>query len=286
VVPMPAAPPAPAAAPTDETPAKEDRPSQDTTWVAQRKGEKIELSLHWGRGRSRSESAFSLAANQLAGLTAGPEVRFELRRDAGTFRFEGRFEGADESKGTGSFTFEGNPAYIGQMANLGYALRDDRLVEYAIFDVSSTFALGLLDLGYGKLTGEQLVEFRIHGVTREFIQEIGDAGYRELSPERLVEFRIGGVDSKVIRKWAHEGMGDLRDERRFQPYVTSKFIREMEDAGYRDLSSRQLSSFRLYGINAEFVRKAESEGYRDLSPEELVELRITGRLERDRRPAR
>jgi hypothetical protein len=265
--------------PVVETPAQEDRPSLGT-WTAWRRGEKVELSLRWGSGRSRLESSFSLAANQLAGLTSG---RFEIRRDAGTLRFEGRFEGAGEgAQGTGSFSFEGNPAYIGQMANLGYVLRDDRLVEYAIFDVSSTFALGLLDLGYGKLTGEQLVEFRIHGVNREFIQEIGDAGYRELSPERLVELRIMGVNAKLIREWAHTDFGDLRDERRFQPYVTTAFIREMEDAGYRDLSSRQLSNFRLYGINAEFVRKAASEGYRDLSPEELVELRVTGRLERGR----
>jgi beta-lactamase regulating signal transducer with metallopeptidase domain len=276
-VPMPAAPLAPAADRIGETAAREDRSSQGT-WTARRKGEKIELSLRWGSGRSRLERSFSLAANQLAGLTAG---RFEIRRDAGTLRFEGRFEDAKEGpQGSGSFTFEGNPAYIGQMANLGYTLRDDRLVEYAIFDVSSTFALELLDLGYGKLTGEQLVEFRIHGVTPEFIQEIGDAGYRELSPERLVELRIMGVNAKLIREWAHAGFGDLRDERRFQAYVTSAFIREMEDAGYRDLSSRQLSDFRLYGINAEFVRKAASEGYRDLSPEELVELRTTGRLER------
>jgi beta-lactamase regulating signal transducer with metallopeptidase domain len=266
--------------PVVETPAKEDRPSQGT-WTARRKGEKIELFLRWGSGRGRLESSFPLAANQLAGLTAG---RFEIRRDAGTLRFEGRFEDAKEGpQGTGSFTFEGNPAYIGQMANLGYVLRDDRLVEYAMFDVSSTFALGLLDLGYGRLTEEQLVAFRIHGVTPEFIQEIGDAGYRELSPERLVELRIMGVNAKLIREWAHDGFGDLRDERRFQAYVTTAFIREMEGAGYRDLSSRQLSDFRLYGIDAEFVRKAASEGYRDLSPEELVELRITGRLERGRR---
>jgi len=279
-VPMPAAGSAPAAAHADETPAREDRLSQGT-WTARRKGEKIELSLRWGSGRSRLESSFSLAANQLAGLATG---RFEIRRDAGTLRFEGRFEDAREGpQGSGSFTFEGNPAYIGQMANLGYTLRDDRLVEYAIFDVSPTFALGLLDLGYGKLTGEQLVAFRIHGVTPEYIQEIGDAGYRELPPERLIELRIIGVNAKLIREWAHAGFGDLRDERQFQAYVTTAFIREMEGAGYRDLSSRQLSNFRLYGIDAEFVRKAASEGYRDLSPEELVELRVTGRLERGRR---
>ncbi len=266
--------------PVVETPAKEDRPSQGT-WTAQRKGEKIELSLRWGSGRSRLESSFPLAANQLAGLTAG---RFEIRRDAGTLRFEGRFEDAKEGpQGTGSFTFEGNPAYIGQMANLGYVLRDDRLVEYAMFDVSSTFALGLLDLGYGRLTEEQLVEFRVHDVTPEFIQAIGDAGYRELSPERLLEFRIYDVNPKAIREWAHAGNGDLRDERRVKFDVGPAFIREMEDAGYRNLSTNRLFEFQLYGINAEFVRKAASEGYRDLSPEELVELRIMGRLEPGRR---
>jgi beta-lactamase regulating signal transducer with metallopeptidase domain len=272
-----------AVGPVDETPAKEDLSSQ-STWKVQRRGDKIQMFLRWGHGRSRLESSFSLAANQLAGLTAGPEVRFELRRDAGTFRFEGRFEGGggEVAQGTGSFTFEGNPAYIGQMANLGYALRDDRLMEYAAFDVSYTYALGLLDLGYGKLTGERLLDLRIRGVTPEFIQEIGEAGYRELSPERLVEFRINGIDSKVIREWAHAGLGDLRDERQLRLDLTSAFIQEMADAGYRDLSPQRLSEFRFHGIDAEFVRKAASEGYRDLSPEELLELKITGKLERGR----
>jgi beta-lactamase regulating signal transducer with metallopeptidase domain len=254
-VPMPAR-PAPAAVRT-ETPAREGRPSRGT-WSAERRGDKIELSLSWSSGRSRSQSSFSIAENQLAGLTAGPEVRFELRRDAGTFRFEGRFDGAGKgAQGTGFFTFEGNPAYTGQMASLGYTMRDDRLREYALFDVSLAFAREIRSLGYGKVTAERLVEFRIHGVSPEFIREVADAGHRNLSAERLVEFRIHGV--------------------------SPEFIREMADAGYRDLPAERLVEFRIHGINAEFVRKAASEGYRDLSSEELVELRIMGRLERGRR---
>jgi hypothetical protein len=164
------------------------------------------------------------------------------------------------------------------MANLGYALREDRLMEYAALDLSFTYALGLLDLGYGKLTNEQLVEFRLCGVTPEFIQSIGDVGYSELPPEQLIVFRMNGVDAKFLRDLKRAG-GDLR---RIKFNESSAYIREMEDVGYRDLSPQRLSEFRFHGIDAEFVRKAASEGYQDLSPEELVELKITGRLERGR----
>ncbi|HTG32811.1 MAG TPA: M56 family metallopeptidase [Thermoanaerobaculia bacterium] len=312
--PMPAVRPMPAAART-ETPVTTDRSSRGT-WSAERRGDKIELSLSWSNGRSRSQSSFSIAENQLAGLTAGPEVRFELRRDAGTFRFEGRFDGAGKgAQGTGFFTFEGNPAYTGQMASLGYAMRDDRLREYALFDVSLAFAREIRGLGYGKVAAERLVEFRIHGVNPEFIREMVDAGYRNLSAERLVEFRIHGVSPEFVRAMADAGHRDLSQERlvefrihgvspefiremadagyrslsaerlvEFRIHgVSPEFIREMADAGYRDLPAERLIEFRIHDVNAEFVRKAASEGYRDLSSEELVELRIMGRLERGRR---
>jgi hypothetical protein len=255
--PMPAARPMLAMA-RNETPAREDRPSRGTWSAERRRGDKIELSLSWNSGRSRSQSSFSLAANQLAGLTAGPEVRFELRRDAGTFRFEGRFDGSGEgAQGTGVFNFEVNPTYKGQMAGLGYAMRDDGLLEYALFDISLAFAREIRSLGYGKVTADRLVEFRIHGVSPEFVRGMADAGHRDLPADRLVEFRIHGV--------------------------SPEFVREMADAGYRDLSAERLVEFRIHGINAKFVRKAASEGYRDLSSEDLVQLRIMGRLEHGRR---
>jgi beta-lactamase regulating signal transducer with metallopeptidase domain len=308
----PAAPPAPAATRT-EAPAAGDSPSRGT-WSAERRGDRVhlELSMRWNGDRSRSQNALSLPTNQLVGLTAGPEVRFELRRDAGTFRFEGRFDGAgDRTQGTGFFTFDGNPAYTGQMASLGYTVPEGRLMEFAIHDVSLAFTREIRGLGYEKLPAERLVElrihgvspelirdlqglgyrdlpaerlvdFRIHGMSPEFIRDLQGLGYRDLPVERLVDFRIHGVSPEFIRNLQGLGYRDLSPERlvEFRIHgVSPEFIHELADAGYRDLPAERLVEFRIHHIDPDFIHKAASDGYRDLSPQQLVELRIRGRLE-------
>jgi hypothetical protein len=198
----------------------------------------------WEESNSHPASAFK-------GLGAGPEVRFELPRDAGTFHFQGRFEGR---QGTGFFTFEGNPTYVRQMGAMGYQVWDSRLMELALHDVSLDFVRQMRELGYGKASLDRLVEFRIHGVTPEFVRGMVNAGYRDLPAERLVEFKIHGVDPD--------------------------FVQGMTDAGYRDVPPERLVEFRIHGVTPEFVRKAAAKGYKNLSPEDLVELKIMGRLDR------
>ncbi|HEY0512218.1 MAG TPA: M56 family metallopeptidase [Thermoanaerobaculia bacterium] len=179
---------------SEHSSAQWERPAKGT-WSAERRGDQVQLqtAMRWNGGRSSWNNSFSLPANQLVGLTAGPEVRFELRRDAGTFRFEGRFDGAgDGSQGTGFFTFAGNPAYASQMASLGYTVPEDRLMELALHDVSLAFVRGLRDLGYANLPMDKLVEFRIHRIDGEFVRKAAAEGHRNLSPEQLVELRIRG----------------------------------------------------------------------------------------------
>src|SRR5687767_13418504 len=75
---------------------------------------KVQLTMHYRRerenGRSNhSSTGFGIALDQLIGLTrdqimssAGNVVRFQLKRDAGTFDFEGWFK---DGNGSGHFTF-------------------------------------------------------------------------------------------------------------------------------------------------------------------------------------
>lgn len=267
------------------SPSSTEQPSpsrQDTergTWSAERQDDgKIHLEMKMRGTWGSWEESNSYPASVFKGLGAGPEVRFDLPRDAGTFHFQGRFEGRE---GTGFFTFEGNPAYVRQMEALGYPISDSRLRELALHDVSLDFVRQMKELGYGSASLDRLVEFRIHGVTPEFIQgivkasylyppsrrtvvfmrespknveKVTDSGYESYSPERLVEFRIHGV--------------------------TPEFVEALGQAGYRGLPAERLVELRIHGVDGEFIRKAAARGYKNLSPEDLVELKIVGRLER------
>jgi beta-lactamase regulating signal transducer with metallopeptidase domain len=284
------------------------------TWSLERQSDGrvwLEMRMRSENGRHNWSSSSTFPESELQGLGAGPEVRFEIRRDAGTFHFEGRLEG---KQGTGFFTFAGNPAYARDMAAMGYRVSEDRLLEMALHDVSLSFVreiheLGYRDatldklvefrihgvspafirdmmgLGYRDVPADRLVEFRIHGVSPEFVRGLADSGYRDIPPERLVEFRIHGVSPSFVRELAEAGYRDLSPERlvEFRIHgVSPAYVRELAEAGYRDLPAERLVEFRIHGVNAEFIRKAASRGYRNLSASDLVELKIMGRLDRER----
>src|SRR5262245_1677234 len=103
--------------PTAETTFSNPQDSTVNQWLIEfRTGEqKIELTMRYSRKRDggssnhwSSDTSFSVSPDQLVGLTreqamsAGTQVHFQIKRDAGTFNFEGWFK---EGNGSGHFTF-------------------------------------------------------------------------------------------------------------------------------------------------------------------------------------
>lgn len=255
--------------------------SRQGTWTAKREGDKINLqmSMSWGGGRHNWSMGQTYDAKDLSGLGAGPDLHFELRRDAGTFRFEGKFK-ADQ--GTGSFIFAGNPAYIRDMAVMGYKVTEDRLLEMATHDVSLSFVREIHDLGYRDASLDKLVEFRIHGVSPEFIRSMIADGYKNLPADKLVEFRIHGVSPEFVHGLAADGYRDLPADRlvEFRIHgVSPGFVKELAAAGYSNVPAERLVEFRIHGVNGAFIKQAVGR-YGKLSADDLVQLKIRGRLDR------
>jgi beta-lactamase regulating signal transducer with metallopeptidase domain len=252
--------------------------SHQGTWSAERKGDKVdlEMSMSWGGGHHRWSLGETYAAKDLPGLGAGPDVHFELRRDAGTFRFEGKFKG---DQGTGFFTFTGNPGYIRDMAALGYKMTEDRLLEMATHDVSLSFVREIHDLGYRDASLDQLVEFRIHGVSPQFIRELTALGYANLPADKLVEFRIHGVTSEFVRSMAADGYKNVPADQlvEFRIHgVSPEFVHGLAADGYRDLPADKLVEFRIHGVSPAFVKELSDAGYSNVPADKLVEFRIHG----------
>ncbi|HEV7786499.1 MAG TPA: M56 family metallopeptidase, partial [Thermoanaerobaculia bacterium] len=252
--------------------------SRQGTWSAERKGDKVdlEMSMSWGGGHHRWSMGETYAAKDLPGLAAGPDVHFELRRDAGTFRFEGKFKG---DQGTGFFTFAGNPGYIRDMAALGYKMTEDRLLEMATHDISLSFVREIHDLGYRDASLDKLVEFRIHGVSPQFIRELTALGYANLPADKLVEFRIHGVSSEFVRGMAADGYKNLPADKlvEFRIHgVSPDFVHGLAADGYRDLPADRLVEFRIHGVSPAFVKELAAAGYSNVPADRLVEFRIHG----------
>lgn len=249
------------------------------TWTLERKkGDFFRLETEMRGEHSQWRNDTDVKAGELKGLSNGPDIRFEIPRDAGTLKFQGSFDG---SRGKGTFTFAGNPDYRRRMEGMGYEMSDSRLLELYIHDVSLDFAREMTALG--EISTGKLVELRIHNVSPEYVREMAGLGYEGLTANKLVEFKIHGVSPELIRALVETGYKDLPPNRvvEFKIHgVTPEYIRGLADAGYRDLPPNKLVEFKIHGVNEKFIRDAESRGYKDLTPNELVQLKLTGRLHR------
>lgn len=263
--------------------------------------------------RSNWNTTRNVAPDSLRGLTreqalsaAGTNVRFELRRDAGTFVCEGWFR---QGNGSGHFNFVPDPGFAAEltrrgvgtpdtrqlfrlaMAEAGLALLDelksadyqqptiDELVRMGEHGVREDYVRGLKELGYRLGTVEKLVRMRDHGVSLEYVGELRDAGFRDLPAETLVRTRDHGVTPSFIREMraagfdvpSLEGLIRVRDHG-----VTADFIKEMRAEGYDSLTLEQLVRARDHGVTTKFIQELRDLGYTHLQLEQLVRMRDHG----------
>ena len=154
------------------------------TWTAELHSGKVFLQVRttpppdWNRSGNWNgdwNMGQSFPVDDLSGLPANNDqltaasVKFDLRREAGTFAFEGSFR---DGRGAGLFTFAPREAYVGEMRSLGYT--DDlplwRRFQLAVHDVGPKYIRDLKSEGYDKLTLDQIQRAKTHGVTIDYIK--------------------------------------------------------------------------------------------------------------------
>jgi hypothetical protein len=214
-------------------------------WTAEQTGDKVHLRLATPSKNDWS-CAVTIPTSEFASSTTDPSPSFQLHRDAGVVFFEGRFDDTTPiRRGSGSFSFHGDPGYIQEMKELGFQLADhERLLAFALLDVPLAYTREICSLGYDDLSADQLLGFRTHGVTPEFIRELAEAGYADVAPDQLVVCRI------------HD--------------VTPEFIRELADLGYADLPLAQLIAFRIHGVSPEFIGELAVPAPTELTPAQRI----------------
>ncbi|HYH06490.1 MAG TPA: hypothetical protein VEK11_05440 [Thermoanaerobaculia bacterium] len=81
-----------------------------------------------------------------------------------------------------------------------------------------------------KLTIDELISLRVHGVTPAYIEEMR-AIFPDASLKQIAAMRMHGV--------------------------TAAFVKRLSDAGYANLSARELIRLAAAGVNADFIREIE-----------------------------
>jgi len=241
-----------------------------------------EGSVHLTLVELRSSHGTNIPLSQLDGLTssqlsAGGPVTFRIRRDAGTFTFEGVARGGVAA---GTFTFAPNPAFPGEFTKRGFASPTAaEQYDLARGDIGFAYLDELTKQGYTKPTTAELVRAAQHGVTLTYLREMGALGHRLGTLDPLITLRDHGVTPPYIRGLADEGYKNLSaDElRRTRDHgVTSDYVRAMRDAGYGSLPLERLVNARDHGISPEYVRQLADAGFRKLSLDEIIRVRDHG----------
>lgn len=239
----------------------------------------VQLRLSEGDGSHGStidvKSLDGLSPAQLAG--GGGPVQFSVRRDAGTFTFEGIVR---NGVGAGTFTFTANPNFSADLAKRGFerpTTADHRVL--ARQDIGFAFLDELTAQGYTRPSLAQLIRAAQHGVSLRYLREMGGLGYRLGRVEALVEQRNHGVSPEFIRGLAAQGMPRLSADDLIQARhhgVSPEYIGELKALGHRSLDLKQLIVLRNHGVSAEFIRELEQLGFKKLPLEALIEARNHG----------
>jgi beta-lactamase regulating signal transducer with metallopeptidase domain len=243
---------------------------------------KTEGHVHLTLVEFRSSHGTDVPLSELDGLTAaqlaaGGPVTFRLRRDAGTFTFEGV---ARSGIAAGTFTFAPNAAFPGELAKRGFsAPTAGEQYDLARGDIGFAYLDELTRQGYAKPSTAELVRAAQHGVRLSYLREMGSLGYRPGTLEPLITLRDHGVTPDFIRGLAAEGYKSLSAEELLRTRdhgVTPDYVREMRDAGYGSIPLERLVNARDHGITPDYVRQLAEAGYRKLPLEEIIRVRDHG----------
>ena len=163
------------------------------TWT-RKDGERwVSLQLEMDSDRN---FGFSIPMEELEGLGArgdrwtASDVRFNVRRDAGTVDFQGSFS---DGRGSGTWRFVPNAEFVSAMRKTYPDLSSEQVFRLAIHDVSRGFIAAMSQEGYVRPSLDELTKMRIHGVDAGYVQGLRKAGYSNLTVGELVKTRIHGA---------------------------------------------------------------------------------------------
>lgn len=274
------------------------------TLRAVQNGDRVNINFQYGDGRSNWGRTFE--RSELSNVSrSGDRITFALRRDAGTFSFEGK---GTPDRASGWYDFAPSAEFQRSMEKLGFrgieprdmfvfaldgltiagvgqlqgliadSVDTDGLVRLINHGAGLKYVQSMTDAGFRKLRADEYRRARDHGVSAEFAREMGDLLGTTFSLEQLVRARDHGVSAEYVRemrsagfKLSHEELIRARDHG-----VSVDFVKRMSQLGFEGLSIGEHIRMRDHGVTPDFVESMRDAGYTKLTAGELVRLRDHG----------
>lgn len=260
-----------------------------TASIKEKSPDKIHISFERRTekgGRNQHGSTYSFS--DLQGLTRenamNGRVAFRLIREAGTVECVGSFV---EGKGSGTFTFVANQAFVDGMRARGFDFEkfdskhdggsvEDRLFTAALLNVTTALADDLRTANFPDLDAGDLFKAAIFKIDGKFMAEMKATGFPNLGMEELVKARIFKIDSEYVRKIKDMGFGTDNFENlvKYSIFkVTPEFLADLKAEGLTNLTVEDLVKMRIFKIDAAFVRQARADDP-NITVEQMVEMKI------------
>lgn len=246
------------------------------TWEAHFRPTLVQLNVHIEKRNLNFARTYSV--DELRELRREKRaVGFELRRAAGTFRFDGV---ARDLRASGTFEFTPNAKFKKSIENLGLRGVDRKaMLSLALHNLTLDDIRLLQRTVYGKLTTADLVRMLDNEVNPHYVRDLAGVGFGRLTPLLLINLRSNGVDADFIRGLRAVGLVDLTlaDYMKLRDNdVTPEFAQSFIQIGYDCLDSTDFMRLRNAGITAGYALTANEKAGELLSVHELIRHRADG----------
>lgn len=273
------------------------------TLRAVRDGDRVNINFQYADGRSNWGRTFE--RSEFSNVSRnGDRITFALRREAGTFTFEGR---GDMDRAAGWYGFAPSADFQRGIEKLGFrdiepkdmfvfaidgltldgvrqlqklvsdTLDTDGLVRLINHGAGLKYIQAMTDAGFKNLRSDEYRRARDHGASAEFAREMSDLGMK-LSLDELIRARDHGVTTEYVRAMRNAGFQLSHEEliRTRDHGVTTEYVKRMKDLGYGDLPIADYVRMRDHGVTPEYVEAMREEGFTKLTANEIVRLRDHG----------
>src|SRR6185295_2268547 len=153
----------------------------------------------------------SIAVDQFEGLKpllqGNGLAKFRLKRDAGTFEFDGVLR---RGSGGGTLEFVPSETFPNELAKRGFGTPSrDELFKMAWHDTGFALIDELAARKYERPTLRRLIDVGDHGIDRAYVRELAGLGYRVGSVDALIRLHDHGVSGQYIREIGELGLKSL-----------------------------------------------------------------------------
>lgn len=243
----------------------------------------VELRLTVNDRDNYWRSSLRLGLDELDGYDArtfkrvGADLELTWRREAGTFRLQGK--GGWLFRPSGTFEFVPDTGYLARLDELGYeSLKPRELLLVAKGDVTPEMIESIHSLGYSGVSLSELARLARQGVEPEYLRTARELD-GEVTLDDVLRLRSHGVSSETLSGYIAEGLTPAPAKAVIRLYthgVDPAYAAAVGSGELDDEAVDRVITLHNHGLSVAYVDNARGAGLRNDDDREIIRLHNHG----------